>query len=112
MHSEASEVTGRKTRLVPVFAGCTGHSVGFVISRLIFQHETTVKILKQLTFEWGHIKTTSGYSEDSAQTAHLCSLISLRSPHEEAVDIQCISETDRKTDLHVHLSLRQAHIIL
>ena len=35
--SEDSDQTGRMPRLIWVFAGCTGHFVGFVMMRLIYQ---------------------------------------------------------------------------
>ena len=34
-HSKDSDQTGRKPRLIWVFAGCTGHFVGFVVLRLV-----------------------------------------------------------------------------
>ena len=69
------------TRLVGVFAEPTGHFVGFVMSWLILSlhRESTI-------FESAHDKPnkmTCGLSEDTDQSRHPPSLISLHCPHEK-----------------------------
>ena len=82
--SEDSDQTGRMPRLIWVFAGCTGHFVGFVMQGL--KYETL--------FTWGDgwmtvhfywcansldlslIMRKHANNKDADQPAHLCSLIS------------------------------------
>ena len=83
--SENSDLTGRMTRLIGVFAGRTCHFVGFVMRRLKFffifgSFLSFNEFWKLISTEPKHDnKITCVPCEDSHQPGHSPSLISLRS---------------------------------
>ena len=79
VHSEDSDQTGQMPRLSWVFAGCTGHCVGFIMCRLNYDiiHKWCGSF--PITFEPGHEKLClMPYANNKVadQPAHLRSLIS------------------------------------
>ena len=71
-HGEDSDQTGQMPRLIWVFAGCTGHFVGFDMLPLIFSWQCVSLQVSFTAYELGHDKTNKMSVRPAKTQISLC----------------------------------------